>query len=156
MTCQHELVYWFPALGACNERGWKCACGHLPGEPPGYSPQLDAARLRTKIWCILHEVADAHIVYVSNSDEGEGITDEVARTVEASGNRDQYSIVLAILQAMTPSHAAYWREVGDGVRAGKDERNRCACGQLSTSSRHYQGKSFYSCGAEACEKGGLW
>ena len=68
---------------------------------------------------------------MSNSTHGEGLTDDIVTAVAATGNFDQYTILAAILNAMAPHHAAYWRKIGDGVRSGNDPRRRCACGALA-------------------------
>lgn len=131
-TCEHRDLYWYSARGAPNEGGWQCVnCDLRPGEPPGYSPAHDRSHLRTKVWSILHDLVNAGIVYVSNSDHGESLTDAATSTAEASGNLDQYSIALAILSIMAPSHAVFWRERGEAIVAGRDDRERCACGALA-------------------------
>jgi hypothetical protein len=137
MTCKHESLYWYPA--PATEQGWKCAdCKWQPGEPPGYSPQHDRSHLETKVWCVLNDLHNHEIVYVSNGSAGDGIVHDITATVRRSGKLDQYSIALAILKGMTPSHAKYWRETSIGILKGQDPRHRCACGKLATS---YSGTS---------------
>jgi hypothetical protein len=145
-------LYWYSSKGACNEEGWECVdCGARPGEPPGYSPADDVAHLSVKVGSILHDLADANIISVSNATHGDGITAVVTRRVRASGNLDQYTIVKAILDELTPSHAAYWRERGDAIRKRADDRDRCACGRLSTCTTITgDGPNIYTCGEQDC------
>lgn len=128
---KHE-VFWYPEP---NEEGWRCcACDFRPGEPPGFDPQRDRDEIGRKVGCILRDMHEAHVVYISNGSMGDGIERSVAARCEAAGVFDSYSIALYILEALTPGHAKYWREVSEGVIDGHDIRKRCWCGELSTCS----------------------
>ena len=130
--CTHEHCYWYPAI---NEEGWKCAnCGTRPGEPPGYSPRLDRNELFTKVSGLLNDLHNANLIYVSNGTMGEYLTAEVVRACREAGTFDQYSIIKAILDhpEMAPSHAEFWKPIGESIISGNDTRARCACGQLGT------------------------
>ena len=136
--CDHELFY-YPET---NEAGWRCChCDHKPGEPPGFSPQLDREQIDTKVGSILLDLHNGNFVHVSNGTGGEVLTEMVAERCKAEGRYDQYSIALFILEAMTARHAAYWREISDGIIAGKDPRPRCDCGKLP---------SIYTDGKQYC------
>jgi hypothetical protein len=129
---EHD-VHWYPE--AANEAGWRCCtCGHKPGEPPGFDPQRDRDEIARKVWATLHDMHDAKIVYISNGSMGDGLTADIAARCRSEGVFDSYSIALFVLESLTPSHAKYWREVSEGILAGKDPRKRCWCGALSTCS----------------------
>lgn len=136
--CKHEEFYYYPE--PCNEAGWKCAdrCGEkMPGDPPGYRPDLEREPeyLYLKIDGILRDADTANLVHVSNGSEGDHLVCAVGKRCVAEGRFDQYSILLFLLEEMTPSHAGYWKEISDGVVAGRDPRRRCVepdCGRLAT------------------------
>lgn len=131
MSCEHDFFYYM----ATNEDGWKCCgCGHKPGEPPGFSPRLDRSEIGRKVYGVLSDLVDHDFIHVSNGSHGDAITSAVADRCQEAKRFDQYSIVLFIVEGMAESHAKYWREVSEGVLAGKDPRNRCPCGALSNSS----------------------
>ncbi len=133
--CEHEY-HWYPAP---NENGWKCClCDYQPGEPTGFSPQLDRDLIQTKVFGILQDLSMANIVYVSNSSHGDSLVGIVAKRCRTEDTYDQYSIALWLLEAMTESHAVYWKKIGEGVVTGKDPRERCHCGALAT---RFSGKS---------------
>lgn len=131
-------MYWYPAPH--NERGWKCAdCGFQPGEEPGYSPQHDRDLIYTKCWCILHDLADAKLVSVSNSGHGRSLADAAARIARDQRTFDQESIV-AILAKLCAGDGEYWRELHEGILSGNDPRHRCHCGKIahiSCGGQHY-------------------
>lgn len=130
--CNHEYHYF----AATNEDGWKCSwCQHKPGEPPGFSPELDRARLEFKVFALLSDLTNADLVYVSNGTSGDAIVSEVEKRCRKEQRYDQYSILLFILDLMTERHALYWSKVSEAIVAGKDERKRCHCGNLATVSR---------------------
>lgn len=108
MTCadgNHTGLYWYPAA---NEEGWLCVdCEVKPGEPPGYSPQHDRSCLREKVWSLVHELADAKLISVSNSSHGEGLADAVTRRLHGSNRLDQYTII----DAERIEHADYWSKI---------------------------------------------
>lgn len=133
-TCKHDGLYWYAA--PANEQGWRCAdCGWQPGEPPGFSPAHDRSRLWTKVWCIVHDLHEAKIIYVSNGSGGDALSTEVARECQARDLYDSVSIARVILEHEAGDrHAGYWRGISEGILAGKDPRPRCACGQLATMS----------------------
>lgn len=134
-SCEHKTFYYYPAT---NEDGWKCAdrCGEkMPGDPPGYRPDLDRDEIWLKVGGLLNDLHGADLVYVSNGTGGDGLTSTVADRCKREGRFDQYSILLFLLEEMTPSHADYWKEISDGVVSGRDPRRRCAeegCGRLAT------------------------
>jgi hypothetical protein len=138
-ACNNHDFAWY--LHDCNEAGWKCLrCEYKPGEPPGFSPELDRAMTRSKVMAVLMELHHADFIYVSNGSSGECIEAEVERRCRATGNYDQWSIASFILDVMVPSHAKYWREISEGVLAGQDPRHRCHCGALSNCS---SGDKYY-------------
>lgn len=129
MSCKHEAMYWYPAPH--NETGWKCAdCDFKPGEPPGYSPQHDRDLIRDKCWCLLHDLVDAELVSVSNSDHGESLASRAASIARYERRFDQESIV-AILTRLCAGDGSFWRDQHEKILAGQDPRERCACGQLA-------------------------
>jgi hypothetical protein len=134
-SCKHDHPVWRvdpKGHAAANETGWHCpACGVAPGEPPGYSPELDKRELQEKVASVLMALHNAGIVYVSNGSAGDGIAHAVAGALTRTGDFDQYTIARSVLDLMHGSHQEYWRKVGDGIRAGKDTRERCACGKLA-------------------------
>ena len=132
MAHEHEF-YYYPS--APNEDGWRCCgCDHKPGEPPGFSPELDRTRTFEKVNGLCMDLHDRDLVYFSNSDHGLGVADSVAGRCKAAGIYDQYSIVQWVFEAEA-SHAEYWRKISEDILAGKDGRSRCPCGLLSNSTR---------------------
>lgn len=137
-----------------NEAGWRCTdCDHRPGEPPGYSPQLDRKLIDFKVGAILMDACTANLIYVSNGSHGEFLAAKVADRCVREDRFDQYSILLYILEEMTQSHAEYWKGISDGVIAGKDPRDRCHCGQLA---KMHIGKASYCSMAHSPEYGDLF
>ncbi len=131
MSCKHDF-HWYPE--AANETGWRCClCQHKPGEPAGFSPELDASETERKVYGVLMDLHAHDLVYVSNGSHGDYLTVDVAGECLRRGIYDQKSI-LAMLATRLASDVVFWKEIGDGVRAGKDPRPRCPCGRLSTSS----------------------
>lgn len=129
MTCQHEF-YWYAAPH--NEQGWKCAaCKHKPGEPPGFSPELDRSRTYDKVSGILMDMVNADLVSVSNGSAGDGIAASVADRCHETRRFDQESIVYFIAD-LCAGDGKYWRELGERLMAGDDPRPRCPCGKLAT------------------------
>lgn len=122
---------------ADNEEGWKCLdCGHKPGEPPGYSPELDREEIGSKIYSILLELTQSHstepgFVYVSNGSMGDGIVAVTAAWCRETGHYDQASIAWKCIENCG-AKSDFWREQGEAIRAGKDPRRRCNCGVLAT------------------------
>lgn len=143
-TCPHGSLYWYAE--PANERGWRCAdCGFQPGEEPGYSPQHDRDLLRTKVWCIVMDLHDKEIIYVSNSDCGEALTNQVTRLCRDRQVCDSVSIARIALEIeANDRHASFWRERHVGILAGKDPRSRCACGKLA----HQWCNGIAACGRE--------
>lgn len=130
-ACKHEGMYWYSSPH--NERGWCCVdCGWSPGEEPGYSPEHDRDLIRTKAWCILHDLVDADIVSISNSDHGESVASMAARKARDERCFDQESVARIIL-TIVAGDGAFWRERHEQILAGKDPRDRCHCGKLSNS-----------------------
>lgn len=123
---------------AANEDGWICGCGEKPGEPPGYCPELDRANTTDKVSDLLHhlagEWADAEYVCVSNGSHGAGIVEAVTAECQKQHRYDQLFILVQILDVNGASaHSDFWKKVNDGIVAGEDPRDRCACGKLATS-----------------------
>lgn len=142
--CAHSGLYWYAA--PANEKGWKCVdCGWQPGEDPGYSPEHDRSHIETKVGGILHDLHDAQIIYVSNSSGGDAITAAVAARCVAEKLYDSVSIARLIVELCCGErHAAFWRDRGEAIVAGRDMRDRCHCGVLA---RVYTGgKGFCSMG----------
>jgi len=128
-VCPSELVSWH--LDACNEAGWHCAdCGlKMPGEPPGYRPDLDRSAIGAKVDSVVNWLHESELIYVSNSSEGESLTGKVAEECKRTSTYDQMSIIIMI--AMNKENADYWKKLGEDVLAGKDPRRRCHCGKLA-------------------------
>lgn len=146
----HECEFsWY--LEGANEYGWKCMvcrAGCTEFEPAGYNPRLDVERIYDKVSAILMDLHMAEVVYVSNGSMGEAVTHDVAQRCRAAGVYDQGSIVGFIVALVSGErHAKFWKEIGEGVRAGKDPRDRCACGKLSTVSQHQDGETKRWCSA---------
>lgn len=136
-TCEHQY-HWYAAT---NEDGWKCwMCEHKPGEPPGFAPALDRSEIRMKVFGILHDLHDAGIIYISNSSQGDSLEYHIANRCRMEERFDSYSIALFILEAMTDSHAAFWKKISEGVLSGNDPRKRCDCGKLAIASSYGGGK----------------
>jgi len=141
-ACEHEY-HWYPAP---NEDGWRCCyCEDRPGEPHGFSPQHDRDDIENKVYGILSDLDTAKIIYVSNSSHGWSIVAIIVRRCREADVYDQYSIASWILETMTESHAKYWKEIGDGVVAGNDPRERCHCGKLANCFGSSDGKRWTTC-----------
>lgn len=139
MTCRQHDFHWYQNF--CTESGWKCCvCQHKPGEPPGFSPELDRAELERKVGAVMHDLHDANFIYISNGTGGDGLTSAIAERCRAEGRYDQGSIALFILESQVPSHAAYWKGISDGIVDGHDPRRRCHCGKLAN---QYRGDHAY-------------
>lgn len=138
MNCKEHNYHYFPEI---NEAGWRCVdCDHKPGEPAGYSPQLDRELIKFKVGAILHDAHDANLIYISNGSQADYLGAVVSDKCQREGRFDQYSILLFLLEQLTPEHSAYWRLIGEGVINGNDKRDRCHCGQLANS---YSGGKRY-------------
>lgn len=120
---------------ATNEDGWTCCrCqGKLIGEPDGFRPDLDRARIGEKVQSILLLMHDGGFIHVSNGGEGESIVEAVAEYCERRERFDQYTIIDKCVELVTRNHAAYWQKISRDVLSGKDKRERCWCGKLATS-----------------------
>ena len=72
-TCEHPAheVNWYPAT---NEEGWRCSCGHKPGEPPGYDPERDCDQIEDKVQAMLMELIAASWICQANSTLSPGRT----------------------------------------------------------------------------------
>lgn len=144
-TCEHRGLYWYAA--AHDERGWLCVdCGLAPGEEPGYSPQHDRDHLYIKCSCILHDMADAGLVSISNSSHGEGVAHHAAQIARDARTLDQESIV-AIIARLCAGDGKFWRERHESILAGRDNRDRCRCGRLA----HAWCNGVSYCGAGPCD-----
>lgn len=129
--CTHESFGYFPAI---NEAGWKCfGCGELlDGEPNGYRPDLDRSHLEDKVYGIMSDLHQHDFIWISNSGHGEHVLAEVLPRCRETGLYDQITIMHYILESSDGTHAAFWKEIGDGVINGNDQRKRCQCGKLAT------------------------
>lgn len=147
-TCKHEGLYWHPA--PANEQGWRCTdCGWQPGEPPGFSPVHDREHIDIKVGCILHLLHESEVIYVSNGSQGGTIVAYVVDICRRTRFFDSVTIARYILQLEGDKrHGAFWRDISDGIIAGKDPRDRCACGRLATMFRHENGKRVVACSFE--------
>lgn len=147
-SCPHAGLYWYAA--PANERGWKCVdCGWQPGEPSGFSPKHDRDLIGIKVGCILNDLHEAQIIYVSNGSAGDSITGLVVQRCRRTHSYDSVSIAKFILTIEGDErHAKFWREISDGILAGKDPRPRCACGQLATQWTLADGREFRACSYE--------
>ena len=110
--CTHYGMFYYPK---CNEDGWKCTdCGYRPddsGKRPGFSPKTDRELIDIKVGGLLMDLTQhVELVYVSNGTSGDVITSMVVERCNKEERYDQYSILLFILEIMTPSHAKYWKE----------------------------------------------
>lgn len=143
--CPHAGLYWYGHPH--DEAGWKCVdCDLQPGEPPGFSPAHDRSHLRIKVWCIVHDLADAKIISVSNSGHGEGLASAAAAQCEERKLYDSVSIARVILEIEGDErHAKFWRDISDGILAGNDPRHRCHCGKLATIWRGGEGDGTRAC-----------
>lgn len=130
-TCTHNGLCWYAA--PATEAGWKCAdCSWQPGEPPGFSPQHDRSHLSTKVWCITNDLHDASIIYVSNGTSGDALAAAATTLCQQRKLYDSTSIARVILELDADDrHARFWRDISEGILAGRDPRDRCACGKLS-------------------------
>ena len=142
--CTHSnSLFYFPHI---NEAGWKCAdCGFQPGEPPGFSPQTDREEIWTKVYCLLNDFSNADLINISNGSEGDYLTAIVADKCKHADRYDQYTILRFILEEIQPGHADFWENISKGILAGKDPRDRCACGELATGRTHKNGKRVDYC-----------
>lgn len=140
MDCKHEY-YYYPHI---NEEGWKCvSCEDKPGEPAGFSPQLDREEIEIKVGGILNDMDAASLIHISNGSYGDVLQGHVADRCRKEERYDQYSIVLFIMEVEAPSHAKFWKGISDGIVTGNDPRDRCHCGQLATS---WQGDNKFCSG----------
>lgn len=147
-SCPHHGLYWF--ADPANERGWKCTdCDWRPGEEPGFSPAHDRSHLETKVGCILMTMHEAEVIYVSNGIDGDRLTSLVTKYCSERSLYDSVSIARVILEHEgSDRHARFWRDISEGILAGKDPRTRCACGKLATQWRISAGVSTPACSME--------
>ena len=132
VSCTPKSYHWH--LAPTDEAGWHCSeCGGLmPGEPPGYSPQLDRIAIGSKVDSILQELHMQDFVYVSNSTDGDSTVHVVSEACKNLGAYDQITIIKLICNGH--GHRKYWTELGEAILAGKDPRSRCWCGKLANRS----------------------
>lgn len=130
-VCAGNQVVWH--LDPCNEAGWRCAqcCLPMPGEPPGFSPELDRSEIGEKVEAIAQFLQAYELLYFSNSTEGVCAVREIAMDCKALGLYDQYSIIR--LLAGYDNHADYWKDLSEKILSGNDPRRRCVCGKLASS-----------------------
>lgn len=146
MTCKHEFQYYLES----NEAGWRCClCEHKPGEPTGFSPELDRVQLERKVFAVLDGLHNADVIYISNGTGGDMLMADVAERCREVNRYDQYSIALFVLEATAPRHAEYWKQISDAIVAGKDPRDRCHCGKLATVTSFANGNTTRRCSAHA-------
>jgi hypothetical protein len=102
MPHKHEY-YWYPAI---NEKGWRCiGCD----EGSIYSPKLDRELIWAKVDSLLRDLHDKEFICISNGTEGDMLGAEVADRCVKEERYDQYSIILFIMEVITPDHAEYWK-----------------------------------------------
>jgi len=143
-----EHTFYFAAI---NEDGWRCVrCDVSPGEPPGFSPEHDRALIENKVNGLLHDLADAKLVHVSNGSAGEAIMAVVSAECRKRGRFDQGTITMLIVEAWAKGHAEYWAKVSDGILTGEDPRNRCPGGKLANCSKGTATGWVYSCMQKDC------
>ena len=131
MSCKHDF-HWYLAT---NEDGWRCVnCDYKPGEPPGFDPKLDRSEIEGKVDAVMLMMHHAELIHVSNGSHGDYMTGVIAQRCRDWGRFDQYTIVLLLLRELSEAHAVHWREISEAILAGKDKRDRCPCGELSTMS----------------------
>lgn len=134
-TCECPKPCWIWRLASCNESGWTCTICNMkaPGDPPGYRPDLDRKEVKEKVRAVLMTMHETDLIYVSNSDHGEGIIGSVARACIKAGMFAQSSIIHRIIGGMDDGKS--WKEQASRIEAGNDSRERCHCGALATSFR---------------------
>lgn len=149
--CPHDGLYWY--AHPHDEAGWKCVdCGWQPGEPPGFSPAHDRSHLGIKASCIVHDLADAKIISVSNASHGDSLAAHAASVCTERNLYDSVSIAHVILELEgTERHASFWRDISEGILAGKDPRERCHCGQLARVWRGGPNGGTHACGFDHLE-----
>ena len=150
--CGGEL-YFYPA---CNEDGWRCcsdACGHKPGEPPGFDPRRDRELISLKVHGLLLDLHGRDFIHCSNSGHGDSTVDYAVERCRETGRFDMYSIIQFMFEGRE-SHGEYWKRISEGVLEGEDPRDRCSNGNLAnmwTGGMHYCCLS--GCG---CQDGLKW
>lgn len=130
IECKHHWTW----NSETNEKGWYCLnCDFRPGEPPGFSPQLDVEQCEEKVNSLLTQLHNQELLYISNADMGEAIVEDVVERCHQSQRYDQRSILEFILT--DPNiRSDYWVNLGRQIREGNDPRKRCShegCGKLS-------------------------
>lgn len=155
-NCDHvQGLYWYAA--PVDERGWLCIdCGWSPGEDEGYSPEHDRSHIETKVGSVLFDLDAAGIIYVGSSSNGDGITGAVVDLCRARKVFDSVSIARFILEIEAGEcHMKFWRERGESILEGRDNRNRCKCGRLSNCSRgNGDGTWTFLCSDPKCDPRG--
>lgn len=148
-ACEHDF-HWYLAN---NEEGWKCcSCGFRPGEPEGFSPELDRSETYRKAFAVCSEMHDAKLIYISNGTMGDGVAESVAARCKRAGIYDQQSIMAFVIEAIdTRSHAKFWKDRSKKILAGKDDRERCACGKLANRFSYFKGEKSARCSSPECE-----
>lgn len=103
--CEHSGVHWY--LDPCTEAGWRCLdCDtHL-----GYRPDLDREQTYRKVSAVLHELHQHEVVYLSNAQEGDIVTTDVAYHCRDVDVYDQWSITRFILAHPALEHSTFWRD----------------------------------------------
>ena len=105
--------------------------------------------IEIKVSGLLHDVADAKLISISNGSHGEGMTAIVVRRCVELDRYDQTTILRLIFEA-DASHCDYWHKVGSGVRDGHDPRERCPGGRLATCYSWKDGVSLRKCFEKDC------
>jgi esterase/lipase superfamily enzyme len=98
-------------LDYCTEAGWQCgSCD----ESLGFRPDLDRDYTEVKVYNVLLAAHDANLLYVSNSDMGLLVSENVANECQRTDMYDQASILRFILEDPNmSSHGPFWREEAD-------------------------------------------
>lgn len=136
--------------GNVNERGWVCVeCDEQTvGEPPGFSPFLDRELIDRKAENLAQHLVTAGLISLPEMWYLELCGGYVAEKCNDIKTYDSYTVMQFVLECWanydflahhgaehcqgTGGHAAFWKNISDGVLAGNDPRDRCECGELAT------------------------
>lgn len=123
---------WDGSDRGTNETGWQCMnCQDRPGEPPGFSPQLDRSNTFDKVMGIMLDLAATRACNFSNSTDGMMTAEIIAARCREEDVYDQWSICEWIFEYKNRDrgeghgHRAYWKRIAEGVLSGNDPRDRC-------------------------------
>jgi hypothetical protein len=104
--CKHENAQW--RLTGCNEDGWHCDDCNAK---IGFSPRHDRELVLSKVETILFWLHEQDFIYVSNSDQGDFWSTQVANRCVAENRYDQSSIVMFLVGLdCDDHHVKYWQD----------------------------------------------